>query len=215
MANQNVPDTTAKMKVKYVYRLLKKRWSFARYHLLEPYVFIHINKTGGSSIEKALNIPFEHKTALEKISEIGIKRWQKKYSFTVVRNPWDKVVSHYHFRLQNGKIYPPENPIGFREWVIQAYHHRHPAHFSTERLFMPQVNWISDADGNVLLDRILRFERLEADFIQVLTHLGLQAKLPHEKQTDRGRYQQYFDVTTRRVVEQAFWSDIEYFEYQF
>jgi len=75
-----------------------------KYRHFDRFVFIHINKTGGSSIEKALNIPLEHKTALEKISEIGHINWTMKHSFTVIRNPWDKVVSHYIIQLDYVKI---------------------------------------------------------------------------------------------------------------
>jgi hypothetical protein len=64
-----------------------------RNRYLDSYVFIHINKTGGSSIEMALKLRAEHLTVQEKIKEIGVRRWQEKLSFTVVRNPWDKVVS--------------------------------------------------------------------------------------------------------------------------
>jgi len=34
-----------------------------KHNIIDDFVFIHINKAGGSSIEKALAIPFEHKTA--------------------------------------------------------------------------------------------------------------------------------------------------------
>ena len=71
-----------------------------KYRHLDRFVFIHINKTGGSSIAKALNIPSVHRTAQEKIEEIGQKNWDRKLTFTVVRNPWDKVVSLYHYRVK-------------------------------------------------------------------------------------------------------------------
>jgi len=38
---------------------------------MDGFLFIHINKTGGSSIEQALKIPQEHATAAEKIAELG------------------------------------------------------------------------------------------------------------------------------------------------
>ena len=55
--------------------------------LLEmEFVFIHINKTGGS-IELALGCPPEHKTAVVKRKELGKDAWKKLFSFTSVRNP--------------------------------------------------------------------------------------------------------------------------------
>jgi hypothetical protein len=64
------------------------------------YVFIHINKTAGSSIEAALGLQLSHFSAREVIASIGEETWKNVFKFTVVRNPWDKVVSHYHYRVQ-------------------------------------------------------------------------------------------------------------------
>ena len=64
------------------------------------FIFIHINKTGGTSIEKALGLEKDHLTASEKKTAIGKQKWKKIYSFAFVRNPWDKVVSHYHHRVK-------------------------------------------------------------------------------------------------------------------
>ena len=69
--------------------------------LLEmEFVFIHINKTGGSSIELALGYSPEHKTAVVKRKELGKGAWKKLFSFTIVRNPWDRAVSHYHRKVR-------------------------------------------------------------------------------------------------------------------
>ena len=84
---------------------LKQNLRLQKQKYLQKFVFIHINKTAGSSIEKALKLRFEHKTALEKRAEIGPELFAEKFVFAFVRNPWDKVVSHYHYRVrtnQNG-----------------------------------------------------------------------------------------------------------------
>ena len=56
------------------------------------FIFIHINKTAGTSIGKAIGLPIkDHLTAQEVLSRIGKDRWDAAYKFTLVRNPWDKV----------------------------------------------------------------------------------------------------------------------------
>jgi len=67
-----------------------------QYRKKQNYVFIHINKTGGMGIVKALSLKKkQHFTALEYKNHLGILRWNKSFKFSIVRNPWDKVVSQY------------------------------------------------------------------------------------------------------------------------
>ena len=64
-----------------------------------PFIFIHINKTAGTSIGNAIGLPIKHhRTAREVIAAIGKDKWNTAYKFTLVRNPWDEVVSHYEYR---------------------------------------------------------------------------------------------------------------------
>src|SRR5512142_172165 len=122
----------------------------ARYAL--DYVFIHINKTGGSSVERALGLPFQHKTAVELREEIGAGRWARCFKFTIVRNPWDRAVSHFYYRVQTNQTGLAERPIPFAEWVERVYVERDPRYHDQPRMFMPQVDWIADEGGRILVD---------------------------------------------------------------
>ena len=55
-----------------------------RHRYVDDFIFIHINKTGGSSIEHALGIPFGHRTALEVIGDVGEALWREKLTFCFV-----------------------------------------------------------------------------------------------------------------------------------
>lgn len=201
--------------MKSILRRAKRIIHSTRNSYLDRFVFIHINKTGGSSIEKALKIPLEHKTALEKIEKIGQKNWDRKLTFTVVRNPWDKVVSHYHYRVKKNKTDLRENPIEFRDWVKRSYVSQDPFYYDKPKMFMPQINWIADKDGNVLVDEIVHFENLEGEFYDVLQKLGRKVTLPHVKRSNRGNYREYYDEETIEIIRNLFERDIERFSYQF
>jgi hypothetical protein len=186
-----------------------------KYRYLDGFIFIHINKNGGSSVEKALNIPFEHKTALEKIKEIGQKDWNRRLTFTVIRNPWDKVVSHYHYRVKTNQTNLRDDPIEFNEWVKRAYGNQDAFYYDNPKMFMPQTNWITDEKGNILVDEIIHFENLENEFNKVLEKLGKNVTLPHVKKSDRGIYRDYYEEETIAIVKNWFEQDIERFDYRF
>lgn len=179
------------------------------------FVFIHINKTGGSSIEKALNLPFEHKTAKEKIDELGQDLWLKKISFSVIRNPWDKVVSHYHYRVKTNQTGMGDKHIDFNSWVKLSYGEKDIRYYDQPKMFMPQVEWLKNSDGQVCVMKILRFESIESDFNNLMKELGLKASLPHLKKTDHRNYVDYYDNESRKIVKEVFAEDIEFFGYLF
>lgn len=192
------------------------------------YLFIHINKTGGTSIRQRLGIPLihptlrvnlVHRTASDFINRIGLPRWKQLYTFAIVRNPWDKVVSHYHHRLKTKQI----KPISFDEWVKKAYGGRHrKRHRRRDKMFSPQLDWLRYR-GKVVVSFIGRFENLEYDFQVISNHIGISdgisldisASLPHLNKSERGDYQDYYTPVTRDIIANHFKKDIKAFNYHY
>lgn len=191
------------------------RSSLKESHYANDYVLIHINKTGGSSVEVALGLKWEHKTAIEKIEEIGRKPWDKKFTFAWVRNPWDKVVSHYCYRVKTNQTHLGVNPIEFTDWVKLSYGEQDPKYYDKPKMFMPQSDWITDTSGEMLVDFVGRFENFERDFQKVCDRLNRKAELPHKKKSERGEYQSYYDRESREIIEDWFAKDIDRFGYKF
>lgn len=180
-----------------------------------PVFFVHINKTGGSSIETALNLPFQHRTAGEIRALVGEPRWRQRFSFGFVRNPWDKVASHYHYRVKTNQTGLNERPIPFVEWVRLTYAEQAPPYYDNPKMFMPQVDWLTDDDGEFLVNYVGRFETLHKDFAHVCREIGLQVSLPHLKASARGSYHQYYDEPTVEIVAKWFAKDLTAFGYRF
>lgn len=178
--------------------------------------FIHINKTGGTSIKTCLGLPMEHKTALQKISELGLAEWQRRLTFCVVRNPWDKVLSHYYWRVRTNQTELGSRPISFSSWVYASYGNQDPFYYDKPMMFMPQLDWISDRHDKVLVKKILRFERLAEDFGEICDLIGrADLQFPHLKPTDHDHYRIYYDDATRDIVANWFRKDIKVFAYSF
>lgn len=189
----------------------------AQFHskYLTDVLFVHINKTAGSSIERALGLPFQHRTARELRKLVGRKRWNECFTFAFVRNPWDKVVSHYHFRVKTDQTGLGNRHLDFNEWVMRAYGDRDPRYYDEPRMFMPQVDWISDESGETMVDFVGRFERLEEDFAELCRRIGRSAELPHVKSSDRPGYRQIYSEPAARVIRRHFAPDIRRFEYEY
>lgn len=196
-------------------RPLKNRVQLLRHKLIDKFVFIHINKTGGTSVANALNIPTIHRTALEKMSELGRHEWDRRFTFAVVRNPWDKVVSHYYYRVQTDQTDLGKGRIDFKDWVRLTYGEKNPTYYNKPKMFMPQINWVADESGELMVDYICRFESLTSDFEEVCDRLKFEASLPHLKSSKRGSYQDYYDSATKAIIEDWFAKDIEHFHYTF
>lgn len=179
------------------------------------YVFIHINKTAGSSIERALHLRFEHKTAAEKRRELGHFRWKRAFKFTFVRNPWDKVASHYKYRVATNQTRMGDMHISFRDWVLRAYGEHDPQYYDQPRMFMSQHAWLEGDDGELLIDFVGRFESLEADFTKICNTLDISARLPHLKSTECSNYRDIYDPESRDCVARSFALDLAAFGYIF
>ena len=83
------------------------------------FIFIHIPKTGGSSVDSVLKKYVRRFVLHEYLYPNVVHKAEKRngflnyFSFCFVRNPWDKIVSQYHF---NREKFGMEN-YTFEEYV--------------------------------------------------------------------------------------------------
>lgn len=203
------------------------KWRLSKILHIKPYplrfgkngtfIFIHINKTAGTSIGNAIGLPIKHhQTAREIIARIGRDKWDKAYKFTLVRNPWDKVVSHYEYRRKRDKTALASNEISFIEWVRKTYGpDKDPFYYNNPKAFQPQVEWLKDDDGVITIDFIGKFETINEDFGQIRSAIGIDAELPHLNASKRSGYRHYYDDESREMIARWFHEDIELFGYHF
>jgi hypothetical protein len=147
--------------------------------------------------------------------ELTAPEVQREYfSFAFVRNPWDLLVSMFHYwrnvfsideRL--GRLDPDFPPLLADDF--SSFVRRYPIVGSDQTAFL------SDADGTLMPSFIGRVERLDEDFAEVCRRIGICASLERENTTAHGPYREYYDTGTRAIVEGYFARDIAAFGYRF
>jgi hypothetical protein len=113
---------------------------------------------------------------------------------------------------------------GYRETVAEINDMNGFTGFMRSRYGGRQINemegnihdWITDGSGNIILDYVARFERLEEDWRIICNRIGVDAiPLPHENRSERVHYREYYDQETRDQVAKRFSWSIEQFGYEF
>jgi hypothetical protein len=83
------------------------------------------------------------------------------------------------------------------------------------RFHVNQLDYLDDGE-RLLVDHVLRFERLDADFAQLAGELGFSGRLPHVNRSSRtAAHQAYYDDATRAIAAARFCRDLERFAYAF
>lgn len=151
-----------------------------------------------------------HNRARKAARYLGPRRYQDYFSFAFERNPFDRVVSAYFYIRENRQKKGRDvSQFSFDTMVRDA-------RLITE---LRAGGWHLYTENDIfVVDRIYRFEELDASLADIYNRLGIvdANPLPHTKKTNRERdYRQYYTAETRAIIEQRFASELEYFDYQF
>lgn len=211
-------------------------------------LFVHIPKTGGSTIEKFFDMTnktnradydllfgvdtrrknVNYDIALQHLTFNEIKNNHKikvnnYFSFSLVRNPWDKVISAYlnHFI----KLKPDFN--NFLSWVEKSveYEKDHD-HFTyqdkrnkilTNTHFKEQYKFIYNDDNQIMVDYLGRFEYWNESFKKICELAKVEYREPeiYNKNNNRKHYSEYYNKKQADLIKKIYKKDIELFGYEY
>ena len=146
---------------------------------------------------------------------VGDDVWNSYFKFTFVRNPWDLVVSRYHWNMR-GQNCSHSSFKDFLNTYCSSQAHYGPAHYFVNDL---QQNYTSIND-TLELDYVGKFETLKTDFDEICSIIGLpELELLRNKGGYKPdyykHYTEYYDEKTIELVNRYFKKDIDIFEYEY
>lgn len=149
----------------------------------------------------------EHEKAYFVRGVWGEDVYDSLYSFGFVRNPWDWLVSLYHFTKsrKNNYNYKLVNSFhDFDEYVAwkccnDVRKQKDFFYYKNKRI----VNYIG------------KFENIENDFKEICDQISIEKDLPKKNVGNHRHWSEYYNDKTKALVEKAFKDDIDLFEYEY
>ncbi len=201
----------------------------------KQFIFIHVEKTAGTSIHKALasycvdhpsslrnsvlrtwgapkhyhlyKFP-THCSAAEAQRRIPSEQFNRYFKFAFVRNPWDRLVSDYNAAIKKDRRTRHKKikaMSGFAEYVD----------YEIRRNKLQQHRMLYDKDERLLVDKVGRFENVTSDYTDICAHLDITAPLKQFNAYAHKEYQTYYTDELRDKVAAHWAKDIALFKYTF
>lgn len=176
------------------------------------FIFVHIPKTGGTALTLALegramkddtligDTPkararkgrlagtkaagrlWKHSTLRDIAGLVSEAEVADFFTVTLVRNPWDRMVSYYHWLRVQGFAHPA---VGLAKSHDFSGFLHHPQTQTSVRLW-PYAAYMRDSHGVERASSYVRLEHLETDIAPFEAHLGF-AVTPLKRANESGR----------------------------
>lgn len=133
-------------------------------------------------------------------------------AFTLVRNPWDRAVSYYHWLRAQRFAHPAVTVAQSSDFAGFV---THPMILKAFR-DAPAASYLRPADGAVGPRLFIRIEHFAEDAAPLFDLLGFELQLPHVNRSERRPdYRLAYDDTTAAAIADSCAEDIARFGYRF
>lgn len=185
-------------------------------------IFIHIPKTAGISLIRAVygDVDFGGHRDYGFYNQIFFNDFNSYFTFSFVRNPWDRLYSAYKFLEKGGANVHDENAFdmylsqysNFKDFVMNG--------LSEELIseiihFKLQSDFICDTNDNILVDFVGRFESLNDDRIELEKKINTNIELDHYNMNKKKKYTDIYTNEMILKVKHFYRRDINIFGYEF
>lgn len=184
-------------------------------------IFVHAPRCAGESVEALflgepdvgyMGDPFagspEKHWGVREYQQAYPEEFRTHFKFSIVRNPWDRMVSWVKYRDRRFN----RNRGTFEERFIGDL--RDPVFTDLAR--SKSYTAMLTIQGELLVDEICYFDRLEEQLPALNERTGVDfLKLPRTNGTQHDHYRKYYTAQSARLVGALFESDVELFGFEF
>jgi chondroitin 4-sulfotransferase 11 len=146
------------------------------------------------------------------------------FAFGFARNPYDRLVSAFHYVSKGGINeadrrdsieYLASYHGDFRRFVLDALAGPQPPRIFRQIHLRPQVDWLCDETGRVVVDCLGHFESMDLAYAELARKIGVALPAPsHVNKSKHANYETYYDESLRAVVARAYRADFDQLGYQ-
>jgi hypothetical protein len=194
-------------------------------------IFVHIPKTGGTSIEFNFNFKLgsynskkheywgiKDKKCMQHYlwndyKELEPEKWKFYYKFSVVRDPYKKIISAYKWNPVFGR----NRKKTLKEFLEKAKDIIENDKYSDNCYFdqiMPQYKFIFDRNDNLMVDKVFKLETLNEKFNIFLDERDVDIeKLVHINKTKIGE-EPILDKEDIKIINKLYKKDFELLGYK-
>ena len=210
----------------------------------KKFLFIHVPKTGGNSIQNILRVYSEndivalskHQDGVERFevrsrdynitkhstlshykSVLDPKTYRSLFKFATIRNPWDRMVSFYFSPHRGITDWDRNDFLTLISSVPPLHDYIYTKSFFEKGLSM--IGMYKTIGAHKIgrdINFLVRFERLSDDFRLVCEKLDIPYfPLPKRNSSNHVHYSKYYDDKLKEIVRQKFLEEITFGNYHF
>lgn len=185
-------------------------------------IFIHIPKTAGVSLVKSIfgDVTLEGHRSVSFYKQVFGTKYSDFFTFTIVRNPWERLYSAYKFLEKGGMNTHDKNAFeahlsiykNFECFVLNGLNKKIIWEIMQ---FIPQYDFVCDNNGKIIVDYVGKFENLKKSVNEINDILNLNFELEHHNKTNKKNYKDIYTTEMIEKVHHIYQKDIDIFEYSF
>jgi len=185
-------------------------------------IFIHIPKTAGVSLVKSIfgHVTLEGHRSVSFYKQVFGTKYSDFFTFTIVRNPWERLYSAYKFLEKGGMNTHDKNAFeahlsiykNFECFVLNGLNKKIIWEIMQ---FIPQYDFVCDNNGKIIVDYVGKFENLKKSVNEINDILNLNFELEHHNKTNKKDYKDIYTTEMIEKVHHIYQKDIDIFEYSF